>query len=68
MGLHAHPLEFAALLREQEGVIDEVDLLPGTLGGERHATLHLDMMPLDTHIAGSAHSHLMGYSGPHQQT
>ncbi len=64
MGLQAHPHEFAALLREQGGVIGEVDLLPGTLGGERHATMHLDMMPLDTHVAGSAHSHPNGVLRP----
>jgi proteasome lid subunit RPN8/RPN11 len=64
MGLHAHPQEFAALLREENGVIEEVDLLPGTIGGERHATMHLDMMPLDTHVAGSAHSHPSGVLHP----
>lgn len=64
MALNAHPQEFAALLRERDGLIEEVDLLPGTLGGERHATMHLDMMPLDTHIAGSAHSHPNGVLRP----
>jgi proteasome lid subunit RPN8/RPN11 len=64
MGQTAHPHEFAALLREEDGVIEEVDLLPGTIGGERHATMHLDMMPLDTHVAGSAHSHPNGVIRP----
>jgi proteasome lid subunit RPN8/RPN11 len=64
MGQYAHPHEFAALLREQDGVIEEVDLLPGTIGGEGHATMHLDMMPLDTHVAGSAHSHPNGVLRP----
>jgi proteasome lid subunit RPN8/RPN11 len=64
MGLRAHPHEFASLLREENGVIHEVDLLPGTLGGEHHATMHLDMMPLDTHVAGSAHSHPNGLLRP----
>ncbi len=64
MGQTAHPHEFAALLREEGGVIEEVDLLPGTIGGERHATMHLDMMPLDTHVAGSAHSHPNGVLRP----
>lgn len=64
IGLQAHPHEFAALLREKGGVIEEVDLLPGTIGGERHATMHLDMMPLDTHVAGSAHSHPNGVLRP----
>ncbi|MDD1673531.1 MAG: Mov34/MPN/PAD-1 family protein [Methanomicrobiales archaeon] len=64
MGATTHPHEFAALLREEGGIISELDLLPGTLGGESHATMHLDMMPLDTHIAGSAHSHPNGVIRP----
>jgi proteasome lid subunit RPN8/RPN11 len=64
LGEHWHPHEFAALLREEDEVIAELDLLPGTVGGERHATMHLDMMPLDTHVAGSAHSHPNGVLRP----
>jgi proteasome lid subunit RPN8/RPN11 len=64
MGRHSHPQEFAALLREEEGIIFEVNLLPGTTGGKGHATIHLDMMPLDTHVAGSAHSHPNGVLRP----
>ena len=64
MGLHSHPNEFAALLREENGIIIELDLLPGTLGSKSHATMHLDMMPLDTHIAGSVHSHPNGVLKP----
>lgn len=53
----SHPNEFVALLREHEGIIDEVNMLPGTIVREDSASLFYDMMPLDTHVAGSAHSH-----------
>ena len=59
-----HPNEFVAVLREEDGIISELNLLPGTIGGESHATLLYDMMPLDSHVAGSAHSHPNGVLRP----
>jgi proteasome lid subunit RPN8/RPN11 len=64
MGRENHPNEFVALIREREGIIDEVNLLPGTIAGEDSASLFYDMMPLDTHLAGSAHSHPNGVLRP----
>jgi proteasome lid subunit RPN8/RPN11 len=64
LGRNSHPSEFVALLREQDGIIDEVNLLPGTTANESSASLLFDMMPLDTHIAGSAHSHPNGVLRP----
>ncbi len=64
MGRERHPCEFAGVLREHGGVIDEMNLLPGTVSGEHSASLFLDMMPLDTHLAGSAHSHPNGVLRP----
>ena len=64
MGKESHPNEFVALIRERDGVMDEVNLLPGTVGGEDSATFLYDMMPLDTHLAGSAHSHPNGVLRP----
>ena len=60
MAEDSHPNEFVALLREREGFIDEVNMLPGTIVREDSASLFFDMMPLDTHVAGSAHSHPSG--------
>ena len=60
MARASHPREFVALLRERDGLIDEVNMLPGTVVREDSASLLFDMMPLDTHIAGSAHSHPSG--------
>ena len=64
LGKNSHPNEFVALLREQDGIIEEMNMLPGTVAGENSASLIFDMMPLDTHLAGSAHSHPNGVLRP----
>ena len=64
MGRDAHPNEFIAILLERDGVIDEVNLLPGTVAGEDSAHIFYDMMPLSTHGAGSCHSHPNGVLRP----
>lgn len=53
----SHPHEFAALLREVDGVISEMLLVPGTTSSDTSARMLLDMMPLDLSIVGSIHSH-----------
>jgi proteasome lid subunit RPN8/RPN11 len=53
----SHPNEFVGVLIEQDGIIGELNLLPGTTSGESSANLLYDMMPLDPRVAGSAHSH-----------
>ncbi len=64
MGADSHPNEFVALLLERDGFIDEVNMLPGTVVRNTSASLLYDMMPLDTHVAGSAHSHPSGAIRP----
>ena len=64
MAQDSHPNEFVALLRERDGFIDEVNMLPGTVVHEDSASLFYDMMPPDTHVAGSAHSHPQGAISP----
>jgi proteasome lid subunit RPN8/RPN11 len=64
MGRENHPNEFAGVIRENDGVMEELNLLPGTIGREDSASLFYDMMPLDTHVAGSAHSHPNGVISP----
>ncbi|MEI6292144.1 MAG: Mov34/MPN/PAD-1 family protein [Methanomicrobiales archaeon] len=59
-----HPNEFVGVVLEEDGIISELNLLPGTTSGEGHANLHYDMMPLDPHVAGSAHSHPNGALQP----
>jgi len=64
MGRENHPNEFAGVIRESDGVMEELNLLPGTIGREDSASIFYDMMPLDTHVAGSAHSHPNGVIMP----
>jgi proteasome lid subunit RPN8/RPN11 len=64
MGHVSHPNEFVGLIREQDGIMEEFNMLPGTIGRENSASLLFDMMPLDTHLAGSAHSHPNGVLRP----
>ncbi len=64
LGREHHPNEFVAVLREQGGIIRDLDLVPGTIVGEESASFFLDMLPLDIHQAGSAHSHPNGVLSP----
>lgn len=60
LGRENHPNEFAGVIRENDGIMEELNLLPGTIGREDSASVFYDMMPLDTHVAGSVHSHPNG--------
>ena len=64
LGKNSHPNEFAALLKEENGLIAELNILPGTITGSSSASVFFDMMPLGTHMAGSAHSHPNGVCRP----
>jgi proteasome lid subunit RPN8/RPN11 len=64
LGRDSHPNEFVALLIERDGVIEELNMVPGTITGEDSASVFFDMMPLGTHLAGSAHSHPNGVLHP----
>ena len=56
-----YPNEFLCMVRQTDGVIDEMVLLPGTVYGDSHSFLSEWMSPIDFSIAGTAHSH-PGYS------
>ncbi|WOX56119.1 MULTISPECIES: Mov34/MPN/PAD-1 family protein [unclassified Methanoculleus] len=64
LGREHHPNEFIAVLRERDGIIRDLDLVPGTTVGEESASFFVDMLPLDVHQAGSAHSHPNGVLSP----
>lgn len=64
MARSAHPREFGATLRAEGGVVTEVILVPGTLGGDRHAILPLGYLPVDSSIVGTVHSHPGPYAIP----
>jgi len=51
------PKEFLCLLREEDGVIVELVLLPGTISGDSHGIINLWMAPIDFSVCGSIHSH-----------
>jgi hypothetical protein len=53
MGRNNHPNEFVTLLREREGIIEEMNMLPGTVAGEDSASLLFDMMPLDITLSSA---------------
>lgn len=53
----AHPNEFAAGLREIDGIISELILIPGTVSGPMNAILKLNQLPIDYSIVGIVHSH-----------
>lgn len=53
----SHPMEFGAILRAEEGVVSELLLVPGTIGGESHAIFSLHNLPVDFTVVGTVHSH-----------
>jgi len=59
-----YPKEFAAILRAEEGVIEEILLLPGTVSGDVHAIFQLHMLPIDFSVVGTIHSHPSGSYRP----
>lgn len=59
-----YPNEFSATLRAEDGIINEVLLLPGTLQGQTSAILRLHMLPIDYTVVGSVHSHPSGVIEP----
>lgn len=59
-----HPNEFGATMRAEDGIVTEVILVPGTLGGDKHAILPLGYLPYDPSIVGTVHSHPGPYAIP----
>ncbi len=64
LGKAEHPNEFLAILKAKDGIIEELELAPGTYSNENSASFSIDMMPLSTDTAGSAHSHPCGLVRP----
>jgi len=52
-----YPDEFAGFLREEKGVITEILLAPGTLFGRGGSVVNRWMLPIDSSICGTVHSH-----------
>jgi len=60
----AYPNEFGAFLRAEKGVITELLLIPGTIGGKRHAIFQFHHAPIDFSVVGTVHSHPSGVFAP----
>jgi len=54
---NTYPNEFAAFLREDEGVLSEVVFSPFSIFGKNSSTISHFSLPLDTTIIGTVHSH-----------
>lgn len=63
----AHPNEFAAGMREVDGIISELILVPGTVSGPTSAIMKLHSLPIDYSIIGVVHSHPGPSSKPSQE-
>jgi proteasome lid subunit RPN8/RPN11 len=55
----SHPKEFAGMLYETDQIITDVDV-PITQSSNVNAVMDLFMLPVNTHIVGSVHSHPSG--------
>lgn len=56
-----YPKEFLCMVRQEDGIVNEMVMLPGTVFGDQHSFLNDWMSPIDYTLAGTAHSH-PGYS------
>ncbi len=63
----SHPKEFAAGLREIDGVISELILVPGTVSGPVSAIMRLNNLPVDFSIVGVVHTHPTSNPSPSQR-
>lgn len=63
-GKSSHPNEFGAILKAEEGVINQLWLLPGTESGESAALFRLHMLPVDFSVVGTVHTHPSGSCRP----
>lgn len=59
-----HPREFGATLRAEGGVITELVLTPGTIAGDAHTFINYHLLPTDSSIVGTIHSHPSPWAHP----
>ena len=62
----SYPKEFAATLIAKKGIIEEINLLPGTLSGNGMAILrtHMQLPDITLSVVGIVHSHPSGNFRP----
>lgn len=64
MGRANHPNEYGAALRAEKGVITELVLVPGMIGGGSHTFMNTWHLPIDPSLVGTVHSHPSPYPIP----
>lgn len=62
-----YPNEFTGLLRGEDNLMEEVLVIPKSTYGRGFATTQWDMVPIDSSIIGSVHSHPGPKSEPSKQ-
>lgn len=60
MGKSSHPYEYMVMMGAENGVINVVYPIAGTLVSKDTASLLMDMIPLGMSLVGTAHSHPEG--------
>lgn len=64
---NTYPKEFFALLgKDKNGVIEELIIVPSTYG-KTHVLVKSHLIPIDSKIAGSVHSHPINSSKPSKE-
>jgi proteasome lid subunit RPN8/RPN11 len=63
-----YPNEFLATLTQRRGIIHEINIIPGTIEGDRFSSLNPYMQPPDVkfNVVGSVHSHPSPSARPSQ--
>ncbi|HJJ64203.1 MAG: Mov34/MPN/PAD-1 family protein [Methanocorpusculum sp.] len=64
MGKSSYPNEYMVMLGADEGIINIVYPIAGTVTGEDSASIFMDMIPLGMGFVGTAHSHPEGPTIP----
>ena len=61
-----YPMEFLATLTHKDGVIFEINMIPGTIEGDHFSVLQTHMQPPDLkfRVCGTVHSHPSQYPIP----
>jgi len=53
----SYPSEFSGLLKEKDGIINEVIMIPGTYSSDKGALMNFYNLPIGIRTIGTVHSH-----------
>jgi proteasome lid subunit RPN8/RPN11 len=54
---NTYPNEFGGLLRGKDEIVTDILLLPGTINAQHFTQIKMNMLPINSDVVGSAHSH-----------